>query len=73
MAMVVIPGRAEVQVLNPVGSRVWSLIDGERTVAQILDSMVGEYDVDPTQLEKDVEEFVGSLDQRDMLLREEVK
>jgi hypothetical protein len=73
MAMVVVPGRAEVQILNPVGTRVWSLIDGERTVSQIIESLTGEYDVDEGQLERDVREFVDSLDQRDMLLQEEVR
>jgi hypothetical protein len=73
MAMVVVPGRAEVQILNPVGTRVWSLIDGERSVLQIIEALTGEYDVDETQLERDVREFVDSLDQRDMLLQDEVR
>jgi len=73
MAMVVVPGRAEVQILNPVGTRVWSLIDGERSVLQIIEALTGEYDVDEDQLERDVREFVASLDQRDMLLQDEVR
>ena len=73
MAMVVVPGRAEVQILNPVGTRVWDLIDGERTVSQILSELAGEYEVEPGQLENDVREFVLSLDERDMLLPDEVK
>jgi len=73
MAMVVVPGRAEVQILNPVGTRVWSLIDGERTVSQIIEALRGEYDVDEGDLERDVREFVDSLDQRDMLLQDEVR
>jgi hypothetical protein len=73
MAMVVVPGRAEVQILNPVGTRVWSLIDGERTVSQIIEALTGEYDVDEGHLERDVREFVDSLDQRDMLIQDEVR
>jgi hypothetical protein len=42
-------------------------------VLQIIEALTGEYDVDETQLERDVREFVDSLDQRDMLLQDEVR
>ena len=73
MAMIVVPGRSEVQVLNSIGTQVWNLIDGQRTVGEIIERLVEEYDVAPEVLETDVRDFVISLDERDMLLQDEGK
>ncbi len=73
MAMIVVPGRSEVQVLNSIGTQVWNLIDGQRTVGEIIERLVDEYDVAPDVLETDVRDFVISLDERDMLLQDEGK
>lgn len=47
--------------LNPVGSRVWDLIDGARTVDEIVDVIVVEFDVTRAVAAADVEAFVGQL------------
>jgi coenzyme PQQ synthesis protein D (PqqD) len=47
--------------LNPVGSLVWELIDGRRTVDEIVAVVVREFDVDPSTATEDVEAFVGDL------------
>jgi hypothetical protein len=70
-AMVVVPSRAEVQILNPVGTRMWELIDGQRSVGQILDVLRQEYEVDEVALEDDVRGFLDTLDRTGMLLPEE--
>jgi len=67
---VVVPQRAAVEVLSQVGTRVWGLIDGCRTVAEILHQLAEEYEVDPRQLESDVREFVDSLERAEMLMRD---
>ncbi len=70
MAMIVVPGRSEVQVLNQVGTQVWELIDGKRSVAEIVERILTQYEVDTAQLERDVREFVESLDTHEMLAPE---
>jgi len=60
-ATIVLPSRAEVKVLNELGSRVWDAIDGRRTLAQILATLLEEYDVPREQAERDVLDFVGEL------------
>jgi hypothetical protein len=60
-ATIVLPSRAEVKVLNELGSRVWDAIDGCRTLAQILETLLEEYDVPREQAERDVLDFVGEL------------
>lgn len=47
--------------LNAVGSRVWDLIDGQRTVDDIVGVIVEEFDVPPPQASADVQAFVREL------------
>jgi hypothetical protein len=47
--------------LNPVGSRVWELIDGQRDVEEIIDVIVKEFDVRPREADEDVRGFVKEL------------
>lgn len=64
----VIDGRAvvitidanELHILNPVGSRVWELADG-RSLTQLVDEIVREFEVDPPRAKNDVYRFVHEL------------
>jgi len=47
-----------IYALEGVGPRIWELVDGRRTVGDIVSSIVAEYDVDPAIAEADVLEFV---------------
>ena len=47
--------------LNPVGSRVWELIDGRRSVDEIVEVVVREFDVTHEQAARDVQAFVREL------------
>jgi hypothetical protein len=66
-ATVVLPDGAEVNVLNETGSLVWESIDGKRTLRQILEDVLREYDANPQQVEKDILEFVAALRQHRMV------
>jgi hypothetical protein len=70
MATVVLPGRGEVKVLNRVGARVWDLMDGARSLGEILEIVLSEYDTNPEELEKDVRDFVRDLERSHMLEQE---
>lgn len=50
--------------LNPVGSRVWELIDGRRSVEEITGLIVQEFDVTPEAAAQDVRGFVKELLER---------
>ncbi len=65
--LVVIPGRAVVQVLNPVGAQVYSLLDGSRTVEEIVAAVTAEFDVSEEQAAQDVRLFLGELAANGML------
>jgi len=40
--------------LNPVGARIWSLLEQPSTVAEIRDRILAEYDVAPERCERDL-------------------
>jgi hypothetical protein len=60
-ATIVLPSRAQVSVLNEVGSAVWERIDGQRTLGQILEGILEEYDITREQALGDLETFVSAL------------
>jgi len=47
--------------LNPVGSRIWELIDGQRSLEEITGSIVQEFDVTPADAAQDVRAFIQEL------------
>ena len=40
--------------LNPVGARIWSLLQQERTVGDLRNALLDEYDVDAERCESDL-------------------
>lgn len=63
-AVLVWPERGEVKVLNPVGARIWQLIDGRRTLGDIAAVICAEYAVEPAQAQADVLEFAAELERK---------
>jgi hypothetical protein len=63
----IVPVRAKVGDLasiysfNGTGTLIWKLLESPRTVAELAASVVEEYDVDLTQAERDVQEFVEEM------------
>jgi len=47
--------------LDPVGARIWQLIGEGKTLGEICDTMLDEYDVTREALEHDVMELVARL------------
>jgi coenzyme PQQ biosynthesis protein PqqD len=66
-AVLVLPDRGEVKVLNEVGALIWQLADGTRTIAEIVTSVCTEYQVTQTQAEADVLEFIEELQAKAIL------
>jgi hypothetical protein len=60
-AVVVRQDAAELVVLNETGARVLQLMDGARSVALIIDTMVEEFAAERPDIERDVMAFVGEL------------
>jgi hypothetical protein len=47
--------------LDPIGARVWQLIQEPITLGQIRDVLRAEYDVEPAQLEADLRDLLQEL------------
>lgn len=53
--------------LNPVGARIWKLLQQPLTIGQLLERMLAEYDVDNKRLEADVRHLLGELAENDLI------
>ena len=65
--LVVLPGKAEVKVLNPVGIAVFSLLDGSRDLDTLAATIAGEFEIELDRAREDVIEFLGELQREGML------
>jgi hypothetical protein len=68
--LVVLPGKAEVKVLNPAGIKIFSLLDGEHTADQIAEALTEEFEVTRENALQDVLAFVQELSDHGMLQTE---
>ena len=60
-AVVVRQEEAEVIALNDVGASILALLDSRRSVGEVLDALVEEYDVDRESLSSDLTRFLSEL------------
>jgi hypothetical protein len=65
--VVVNPQRREVHVLNGTGSRIWDLLSPARTVADLVRTLQGEFEVDPAEAQAQVATFMGHLVDRGLV------
>jgi hypothetical protein len=65
--LVVLAMRREIKVLNPVGIRVFALLDGTRSEAEIARVVAEEFDVTEETAASDVAAFLRELRENGML------
>jgi hypothetical protein len=70
-AVIVLADTGEVQILNAVGTRIWELIDGTRNLAGIIAAIESEFEVSSQEAQRDVEDFVQSLVDGQVLVLQE--
>jgi len=47
--------------MNPVGTRIWTLLKEPRSVEQLRDVLLNEYDVDAALCERDLLDLLGKM------------
>jgi len=47
--------------MNPVGTRIWTLLKEPRSVEQLRDTLLNEYDVDAALCERDLLDLLGKM------------
>jgi hypothetical protein len=67
-AVVVLPDKGEVKVLNEVGAQIWSLADGTRSVREIIAVVCHAYDVPLAAAEADTLKFLAELQQKGLII-----
>jgi len=51
-----------IYTLNEVAAKIWELLDGQKTLLQIRDVIISEFEINPEQAQKDLEEFLQKLE-----------
>ena len=66
-AVLVLPQRGQVKVLNQVGAFLWELLDGQHTVADLVEQLCQSFEVDEQTAQADILAFLKDLEARDLL------
>lgn len=56
--------------LDPVGARIWTLLGEGKTLAQVCDAMQEEFEVSRAELERDVLDLAGRLQEQQLISAE---
>jgi hypothetical protein len=56
-----VAGQQFIYVLNPMANRIWELLDGRRTLAEVRDQLLEEFEVSPQELEQDLQDFIQQM------------
>lgn len=54
--------------LDPVGTRLWQLIDAHGQLTPVFEAALGEFDVEPEVLQRDLLHLVSELEQRRLVV-----
>jgi hypothetical protein len=52
---------ASIYSFNGTGSLIWQLLDTPRVLAELLEAVAREYEVEPEQAQKDVQQFLNEM------------
>jgi hypothetical protein len=66
-AVIIVPSEQMVNVLNPVGSRIWDLADGKKSIAEIAEILTQEFDVSYETAIEDAIEFTRDLAEKKVM------
>lgn len=61
---------AEYHGVNPIGLLIWNVLDGERTVREIIETIRARVEDAPPQLEGDVIQFLNDVHKRGLVVVE---
>lgn len=56
-----------IYTLNEIGTMIWQLIDGKKTVGQMIESVCSAYEVTPEEAEEDAVDFLKSLEEAGLI------
>lgn len=62
------PDTSELHSLNEVGSSVWNLLDGQRSVSDIAAAVQAEYEIDLESAQRDVLGFLTEMAEKGLVV-----
>ena len=65
--ILILPERGEIKVVNELGARIWSLIDGRLSIHEIAEHITNEYRVELLVAQKDTLDFLFELHERGLI------
>jgi len=65
--VIVEPGNGMVNIISAVGSRIWGLLDGNRTAVEIANIIAAEYEVEPDQALRDCLGFLSDMESKKLV------
>lgn len=68
LAYVIDPATSDLHSFSKLATRIWVLLDGRRTVAEVIDVIVGEFDVDRETAEADTVELLEALFEKGLIV-----
>ena len=54
--------------LNPVASRIWELLEKPHTLANLIDILTNEFDIDEQACRRDVETFLKQMTEKNLII-----
>jgi hypothetical protein len=65
--LIIYPEQGQIKVVNEIGARIWTLIDGQNDIQEIAMKITQEYQVDLCDAQVDTLEFLNSLFDRNLI------
>lgn len=65
--VIMAPAGTATHSLDEVGAFIWRQCDGRRTLAQVVEALIAEYEVEPSQAAGDVQSFLEQLVEADLV------
>jgi hypothetical protein len=53
--------------LNPIGAQIWTLLQETKSLGEIRDTIIAEYDVEPEQCESDILDLLQNLSEHNLI------
>lgn len=66
-AVIISPDEGVVRMLNPTATRIWQLVDGSRSVDEIVTIMTAEFDVELSQARQSVIRLLTELSDKQLI------
>ncbi len=59
--------------MDPIGSRIWELVEKPKAVSEIVSLLIEEYDVEENVCQEQVLDFINSLVKKDLVNIDDIK